>query len=176
MTYSSIDAKEMSTIRMQQDEPFVAITFSGPMGGHRGMMRLDLAESAKLGQALITAVNQQETGKTMNDNVAEDITGAGNPSSRALNVHLRAFVREENNNPDGWIEAICLAIENVQGIIEDCTPGFEIDSAIAEIAKRSPTTNMETFVQALVDQLLRQQKLMVLAAQAIPPLNYPEIP
>jgi hypothetical protein len=106
----------------------------------------------------------------------DDIVGAGNAASKALNEHLRTFVRGEGNSPDGWIEAICLAIENVQGIIEDCSPGFEIDSAIAEIAKRSPATNMETFVQALVDQLVRQQKLMVLAAQAIPPLNYPEMP
>lgn len=105
----------------------------------------------------------------------DDIAGAGNAASKALNLYIHEFVRGEGNSPEGWIEAICLAIENVFGIIDDCTPGDEIDSLIEELANRKVMkSTIDTFVGALIDQYVRQRKLMLLAARVIPPMDWPE--
>jgi hypothetical protein len=107
--------------------------------------------------------------------VMDDISGS--TAAKALDLYIREFVRGEGNSPEGWIEAICLAIENVFGLIDDCTPGDEIDSAIAALANRKAMkSNIDTFVQALIDQYVRQRKLMFLAARVIPPMDFPEEP
>ena len=62
MTPDEINTTEMSTLRMK-DEPFVTIFASGPRGGTRGMLRLDLSEAAKLAEALSRAVREAQKGQ-----------------------------------------------------------------------------------------------------------------
>jgi hypothetical protein len=55
---TEINVTEMSTIRMRRDEPYITIWFNGPKGGHIGMNRIDIAEAAKLAEALAKAVQE----------------------------------------------------------------------------------------------------------------------
>lgn len=59
----TINAVEMSTIRIQHGEPHVSIFVSGPKGGHRGLLRFDVAEADSLAKALADAVRDLEEDK-----------------------------------------------------------------------------------------------------------------